>query len=224
MGPTRIVKFVTGRYARTWVKNVVAIGNASGFVEPLESTSLSFICTESVWLIESLVDADREVRPAVVGLFNKRVGKAWDIIRQFLSLHYKFNDRVDTPFWRECREKTDLCDAGEFLEYYRQNGPSTLWAKTLLHPDDQFQMEGYLAMLVGQRVPYETAFSPTDQERQFWAQAQRKFQAQAAAGFDVREALALVRSSRFQFPQDLYPKVCAPAPPLAPTQTKLAGV
>src|SRR5688572_27879814 len=99
VGPTRVVKFVTGRYARTWVKNVVAIGNASGFVEPLESTSLAFICVESVWLIESLVDASREVRPSWQALFNKRVGQSWDVIRQFLALHYKFNDRLDTPFW-----------------------------------------------------------------------------------------------------------------------------
>jgi tryptophan halogenase len=216
VGPTRVVKFVTGRYARTWVKNVVAIGNASGFVEPLESTSLSFICTESLWLIEGLLDAGRQVRPSVVALFNKRVGKAWDIIRQFLALHYKFNDRLDTPFWRECREKTDVCDAGEFLDFFRENGPSPLWVKTLLHPDDQFQMEGYLAMLVGQAVPYHTTFVPSEGERQAWAQAQRRFEAQARAGFDVREALAMVRSPRFQFPQDLYPKVCAPAPAIGP--------
>jgi tryptophan halogenase len=151
-----------------------------------------------------------------MGLFNRRVGEAWDVIRQFLSLHYKFNDRLDTPFWRECREKTDTCAAGELLDFYRENGPSVLWSKTLLHPDDQFQMEGYLAMLVGQRVPYEAPFVPMESERQAWEQAQRRFAAQARAGFDVREALAVVRSAKFQFPQDLYPKVCAPAPPAKP--------
>ena len=216
VGPTRVVKFVTGRYARTWVKNVVAIGNASGFVEPLESTSLSFICTESVWLTESLLDADREVRPSWQALFNRRVGAAWDVIRQFLALHYRFNDRLDTPFWRECREKADLCAATEFVDYFRQHGPTTLWHKALLSPDDQFQMEGYLAMLVGQRVPYHAAFQITDQERQTFHQVQARFQAQARAAFDVREALALFRSPRFQFPHDLYPKVCSPAPAAAP--------
>jgi tryptophan halogenase len=212
---TRVVKFVSGRYARSWVKNVVAIGNASGFVEPLESTSLAFICTETVWLIEALLDADREIRPSVVGLFNKRVGKAWDVIRQFLALHYKFNDRLDTPFWRECREKTDLCGAAEFVEYYRENGPSQLWYKTLLNPDDQFQMEGYLAMLVGQRVPYRTEFKPSDNERRTFEMHQRSFEAQARAGYNVRDALAIVRSPQFQWPADLFPRVCAPAPPAA---------
>jgi tryptophan halogenase len=215
IGPTRVVKFVSGRYERSWVKNVVAIGNASGFVEPLESTSLAFICTEAVWLIESLLDADREIRPAWVGLFNKRVGRAWDVIRQFLALHYKFNDRLDTPFWRECREKTDLGGAAEFVDYYRENGPSALWYKTLLNPDDQFQMEGYLAMLVGQRVPYHTGYVIPEHERRAWAFEVRRFEAAARAGYDVPEALAAVRDPRFQWPQDLYPRVCAPAPPAA---------
>jgi tryptophan halogenase len=216
-GPARIVRFASGRYARSWVKNVVAIGNASGFVEPLESTSLAFICTEAVWLIESLLDADLQVRPSVAGLFNKRVAKAWDVIRQFLALHYKFNDRLDTPFWRECREKTDVCDAAEFVEYYRENGPSSLWYKTLLNPDDQFQMEGYLAMLVGQGVPYRCDFVPPEGERQAFEWQQRTFEAQARGGYNVRDALAAVRSPQFQWPKDLFPKVCAPAPPAALT-------
>ena len=213
---TRVVKFVSGRYARSFVKNVVAIGNASGFVEPLESTSLAFICTESVWLIESLLDADRRLRPTWTELFNKRVGKAWDVIRQFLALHYRFNDRLDTPFWRECREKTDLCGAAEVLDFYRENGPTPLWYKVLLNPDDQFQMEGYLAMLVGQRVPYHSDYAIPEQERQAWERQTKLFEAQARAGYGVRDALALVRSPQFRWPHDLYPKVCAPAPAVAP--------
>jgi tryptophan halogenase len=214
LGPSRVVKFITGRYARSWVKNVVAIGNSSGFVEPLESTSLAFICNESVWMTEALLDADREIRPSVIDLFNKRVGKAWDVIRQFLALHYRFNDRFDTPFWVECREKADLCGAAEFVNFYRENGPSVLWFKTLLDPDDQFQMEGYLAMLVGQRVPYRSGYPIPEQERQTFALHQRTFQAQARAGYGVREALALIRSPQFQWPQNLYPKIGpAPAPP-----------
>jgi tryptophan halogenase len=212
VGPTRIVRFASGRHARSWVKNVVAIGNASGFVEPLESTSLAFICTETVWLIEALVDADLQLRPSVAALFNRRVAKAWDVIRQFLALHYKFNDRLDTPFWRECREKTDLCGAAEFVEYYRENGPSLLWYKTLLSPDDQFQMEGYLAMMVGQRVPHRSEFVPTEAERRAFEWQQRTFEAQARAGYNVRDALAVVRSPQFQWPTDLFPRVCAPAP------------
>ena len=214
VGPTRVVKFVSGRYERSWVKNVVAVGNASGFVEPLESTSLSLICKEGVWLIESLLEAGREIRPSVAAMFNRQVETSWDVIRWFLSLHYKFNDRLDTPFWRECREKTDIRGAEEVVAVYRENGPSVLWGQTVLKPFDQFQMEGYLAMLVGQQVPCEAAYTPDAAERQQWEKHQRLFQAQARAAYGVREALALVRSPQFQWPRDLYPRMCPPAPPL----------
>ena len=215
VGPSRIVKFVSGRYERSWVKNVIAIGNAGGFVEPLESTSLALICQESVWLSETLVDTDRHVRPSVVSLFNRRVAKAWDDIRQFLALHYKFNDRLDTPFWRECREKTDLCGAAEIVQFYRENGPSTLHFRQLLDPGDQFQLEGYWSMLVGQRVPHEAPHAPTPAEHTAWRQIQQQHLAAARAGYGVPEALALVRSPQWQWPGGLYPKLCNPAPAAA---------
>ena len=215
VGPTRIVKFVTGHYRRTWVDNVVAIGNASGFVEPLESTSLGFICSESVWLAEALADADREMRPSVVSLFNRRVSEGWETIRRFLALHYKFNDRLDTPFWRECREKTDLAGAEQVVEYYQENGPSILWEKMLLHPDDQFTMDGYLSLLVGQRVPQRSGYVPSQAEWRWWEQAVQNHQAVARHAYDVREALALVRSPRWTWPTNLYPPICA-RPPVRP--------
>lgn len=209
---TRIVRFVTGRRERSWVKNVVAIGNASGFVEPLEATSLSFICTESVYLAEGLVDADMEIRPTVAGLFNRRVAKGWETIRQFLAMHYRFNDRLDTAFWQACREKTDLASGQAVVEYYQANGPSDLWYRVLLDVDDQFTMEGYLAMLVGQQVPYRTAYKPSASEQQAWAQIRQQYRSQAAAGFGVEEALRIVRSPQFVWPTNVYPRMCAPAP------------
>ena len=222
VGPTRIVKFVSGRYQRSWVKNVVAIGNASGFVEPLESTALGFICTESVWLTESLLEADREARPSIASIFNKRVARGWDVIRGFLALHYKFNARTDTAFWLACRRETDLCGAADVVQCYQENGPTTLFAKTVLDPDDQFTMEGYLAMLVGQRVPYHTRFRPGPAERQAWDRIRQHHRALALGGFGVAEALRLVRSTSFQWPTDLYPRLCAPAPP-APSPGRADG-
>src|SRR5262249_49132105 len=72
MGPTRVVRYVSGRYERNWVKNVVAIGNASGFVEPLESTGLAVIGQMSLALAVALEDGDRTPGPAIAGQFNKR--------------------------------------------------------------------------------------------------------------------------------------------------------
>src|SRR6185436_16833377 len=65
VGPTRLVKFVSGRRERGWVKNVVGIANSYGFVEPLESTSLGVICDQCQNLAGSLMDSDRQPGPGM---------------------------------------------------------------------------------------------------------------------------------------------------------------
>jgi tryptophan halogenase len=201
---TRIVKFVSGRYERTWVKNVVGIGNAAGFVEPLESTSLGMICNDSHALAESLADANLEVRPTQVGQYNRRSAFLWETIREFLALHYKFNTRLQTPFWRACVEKTDLCGAAEFVEFYQENGPSTLWRNQLLDARNPFGFEGYLSMMIGMNVPYRRPYTPPEPEAQVWHNLHERFQTAAQQGVSVPEALNFIRQPWWQWPANLY--------------------
>jgi tryptophan 7-halogenase len=201
---TRIVKLISGRYERGWVKNVIAIGNASGFVEPLESTSLAAICRQTTAVAETLHDCDRQPRPSLVKQFNYKNGWGWDRIRQFLAVHYKFNTRLDTPYWRECREHADLVGAADIVEYYQENGPSVLWRSILLKQEDQFNMEGYLSLLVGQQVPYRRTYTPDEQDLRSWQQIKQSIRTKATQAFSVPEALRLIRSPHWTWPNDLY--------------------
>ena len=201
---TRPVKFRSGRFERSWVRNVVGIGNAAGFVEPLESTSLGVICDQSDSLVNSLIECDRRPTPTIVRQYNKRFALKWDNIRDFLSVHYKFNTGVETPFWRECREKCDLAGAADIVEYYKENGPGTYHHQTLLNRLSQFGLEGYWSLLIGQKVPYKPAYVPSAGERQTWREIQEAFKTKALTGVGVKEALTLVRSPAFQWPPTLY--------------------
>jgi len=201
---TKPVKFASGRYERSWVKNVVGIGNSSGFVEPLESTSLGVICDESDSLVNSLIECDRKPKPTIVRQYNKRFALKWDNIRDFLAVHYKFNTGMDTPFWRECREKCDLAGATEVVEFYRENGQGTYHQQTLLNRLSQFGLEGYWSLLIGQQVPYQSPYIPPPHEREIWRQIQDAFKAKAIAGVGVKEALTVVRSPDFYWPPNLY--------------------
>jgi tryptophan halogenase len=201
---TRVVKFVSGCYRRAWVKNVVAVGNAGGFVEPLESTSLAIICCECRGLAISLLDCDRRPGPGMALAYNKLHTQQWEDIRGFLALHYRFNDRLDNPFWCECREKTELGEAAEFLEYYQDNGPSTVWRDTLITGHDVFGAEGYLAILVGLKVPYAKRREITPQERNTWRAIQQENRTRAANGLAVKEALQIVRSPNWRYKQGFY--------------------
>jgi tryptophan halogenase len=97
----RILKFKTGRRARAWNKNVVALGLASGFVEPLESTSIHLVVTGVSRLIHYFPFGG--VTPSFVEQYNDDVKAEWESVRDFIILHYNVTDRDDSPFWREVR-------------------------------------------------------------------------------------------------------------------------
>ena len=201
---TRVVRFRTGRYERAWVQNVVGIGNACGFVEPLEATSLGVICDESQSLVNSLLESNLEPTPSVVRNYNRRNAGKWDNIRKFLGVHYKFNTGFDTPFWRECCATADIGDAAPIVEYYQENGPGTFHRATLLDSLDQFSLEGYWSLLIGQKVPVKYPYVPSPAERETWRRIQNAFKAKAEAAVSIPEALALIRSPGFRWPPTLY--------------------
>ena len=195
---TRIVPFISGRYQRAWVGNTVAIGNASGFVEPLEATALGVIAMQSRILSECLREARGELRPSHRALFNRFNAANWESIRGCLALHYRFNDRLDTPFWRTCRAETELGTAAPIVDYYRENGPAGLWGSFVINNEyDQFQIGGYMTLLVGMQVPHRDPYQPTAGDLRLWETRRKQHQAKALMAMDVREALAALRSPRW---------------------------
>jgi tryptophan halogenase len=190
---TRIVPFTSGRAVRGWVGNVVGVGNAYGFVEPLEATSLGTICMVASNLTDMLLDGDLTVTDTRRALFNDVHGRNFDSIRWFLGLHYQFNTRLDTPFWKECRAGINCAGVERIVEYYKENGPSALFRTAMLDPHDPFGVEGYLAMLVGQRVPYRKSYVPTEADLQMWQQVRHRIAATADKTMPVDKALAYFR-------------------------------
>jgi len=200
LGATRIVRFVSGRRERSWVRNVVAIGNACGFVEPLEATALAVIAQHSRVLADTLFEADCQPRESQIRQFNRFHQQGWDAIRRFLAVHYRFNTRLDTPFWRYCREATDLAGAEEIVEYFSANGPDGYWGATLLqNPHDTFTISGYITMLVGMSVPYQGRPALEPEDRRAFDERRRVYSDLAASAMNVREALAAIRSPEWNW-------------------------
>ncbi len=154
MGDARLVTFRAGRHRHFWRGNVVALGNAYGFVEPLESTALHLLIRQIGLLLGALpVRRGERGAPAVA---NRRVGAFWDYLRWFLALHYRFNRRLDTPFWRHCRREVDVSGHGELLELFRDRGPLSYQrsaASRFDYPDPLWGPEGIDVVLLGQGVP-----------------------------------------------------------------------
>ena len=201
---TRVVKFTSGRYACQWVKNVVAIGNSCGFVEPMEATALTKICLDTQALAEALADTCLEIVPTTVRQFNLRSAVLWDTTRDFLAIHYKFNTRLQTPYWKACVADTDLGGAQEYVDFYRENGPSTFWRNQLIDARNPFGFEGYLSMMIGMNIPYRKRFAPPDDDIRTWQMLANRYQSAAKKSVPIAEALAYVRHPQWQWPEHLF--------------------
>ncbi len=192
-GTPRVVKYQSGCYEKMWVDNVVAIGNSAGFVEPLESTALMIVCSQSKMLVDFLLHSTLQPTQTLRNLYNDMVADTWDDIRDFLGLHYKLNTALDTPFWKHCREETDLSGIGELLEFYYENGPTGFCRYRIPTSQSDFGIEGYFNMLVGNKVPYRNHYTASAQERAIWNGHVANIRKTAKAGIGVKEALAYVR-------------------------------
>ncbi|OKY26030.1 tryptophan halogenase family protein [Thalassotalea sp. PP2-459] len=97
----KVIKFKTGRRLKQWHKNVVAIGLSSGFLEPLESTSIHMIQSAIVRLVKLF--PHQGIDEVMIEEFNRQSTLEYERIRDFIILHYKLNQRDDSQFWRDCQ-------------------------------------------------------------------------------------------------------------------------
>ncbi|MFP5391858.1 MAG: tryptophan halogenase family protein [Gammaproteobacteria bacterium] len=137
----RQLRFVTGRRRKSWNKNVVAMGLAAGFVEPLESTSIALIERA----IEALIRLfpDRQCRPALADEFNRFMAQRYESVRDFIILHYKITQRDDSEFWRYCANMPIPDTLRHQIELFRETGHA------VITDPGGFAAPSFVAMLMG---------------------------------------------------------------------------
>lgn len=120
MADPRPVRFRPGRRLKAWDRNVIAIGLSSGFLEPLESTSIHLIQTGIQRLLAMFPSVG--FSDADIGEYNRQSRFEYEDVRDFIIAHYKVTRRTGDPFWDHVREMEVPDSLGERLELFRSSG------------------------------------------------------------------------------------------------------
>jgi tryptophan halogenase len=140
----RTIQFITGRRKRSWIGNCVAVGLSSGFLEPLESTSIHLIQTAIARIATFFPHQGFDA--ADIAEYNAMTQFEYERIRDFIILHYHATQREDTPFWRYTRHMSVPESLQRKIELYRSNG------RVFREGNELFAELSWLQVMQGQRI------------------------------------------------------------------------
>jgi tryptophan halogenase len=140
----RPIRFTTGQRKRYWTKNCIALGLSSGFIEPLESTSIHMIQNGIMWLL--LMFPERGIHSSIVDEYNAKMRLEAEHIRDFIVLHYHLNERFGDPFWDYLRHMEIPDSLQQRIALFRDS------ARVFKPQDDVFSENSWVQVMLGQGV------------------------------------------------------------------------
>ena len=143
----RIIKFLPGQRDKVWERNCIAVGLASGFVEPLESTSIHLIQRAAIRLMQLFPSGG--IQQADVDEFNRQSKHELEHIRDFIVLHYTVNERTDSALWKHVREMDLPASLAHRIALFRETG-------RVFRPNDElFAENSWIQVMMGQGITPE---------------------------------------------------------------------
>lgn len=163
----KIISFDAGRLENVWVKNSLALGLASSFVEPLEATSI-FLTLAQLMLFKRFVTDIDNIQEEDIKYYNKVVAENMDGVLDFICLHYETN-RSDSKFWKELHKKKDLPDSAKKLIHNIKNNRYAWFHNTHFPQSAYFSYDAQIQVghglnLVNKKINSLTKVVPTPED------------------------------------------------------------
>ena len=140
----RVLKFRPGQRLKSWSRNCVAIGLSSGFIEPLESTSIHLIQRGITRLMQMFPGAG--IRQSDIDEYNRQSWSEIEYVRDFIVLHYHVTNREDSPFWRSCRSMDIPPTLAHRINLFRET------ARVFRAPNELFAENSWIQVMLGQGI------------------------------------------------------------------------
>jgi len=148
MAEPRAIRFRPGRREEMWKGNVLSIGLASGFLEPLESTSIHLVQMGIAHLLTFFPSSGFQAPE--IAEYNRVMQREYEWVRDFIILHYKATERDDTPFWNYCRTMEIPETLQQRIDLYRSHG------RVFREGNELFTKVSWLQVMHGQRIRAES--------------------------------------------------------------------
>lgn len=181
----RVIRFTPGKRRKGWHKNCVALGLASGFIEPLESTSIHLIMTGLVRLMRLF--PYHGITQSAINEYNNKFDSEMQCILDFIAMHYAVTERKDSDFWRHCANMELPPSLQHKIALFKETG------RVFLDDGDIFRVDSWTQVMLGQRLT-PTQYHPivNEMSAQEFQSFMQGLQAQVA-----QQCNALTDHSRF---------------------------
>jgi tryptophan halogenase len=202
-GDPRRLSFKTGRRKLAWSRNVVSLGLSTGFVEPLESTSIHLVQAGIARLIAMFPDL--RFNPLERDEYNRQMQAQFEWVRDFVILHYKAMQRGDSDFWKQCADMEIPSTLQEKIAQFRNK------ARFFAEGVELFPRQSWVAVMLGQNIlpdDYEPVVDGLDENK-------------VAQALDHLRRVYLETADRMPLHGDFIAQCCAAPAPAPPTEIAL---